>query len=156
MFLHGIGKFRLEKIQKSYRIQGIEERLHGNLNKLPVHGFSTEELSRVVTFLDNYTEVHAILLPGRIPGYKDWDVKLLPTQTTKQSVWVEYVHAHSTLTVRIASYRSFCRLWDRFRPSLLITKPKSDLCWQCQQNSTALTTSGNKSLEEKTQVALQH
>ena len=144
----------LKALQRSYQVQGIEARLHGNLNKLPIHGFTTEEICRVTTFLDNYAETHAILLPSRIPGYKNWDVKLLPTQMTKNSVWLEYVHAHATLTVRIASYRSFCRLWERYRPSLLITKPKSDLCWECQQNSATITASFNKSEEEKIMVIM--
>ena len=105
-------------------------------------------------FLDNYAETHAILLPGRIPGYKNWDVKLLPSQMTKNSVWLEYVHAHAAFTVRIVSYRSFCRLWQRYRPSLIITKPKSDLCWECQQNSATITASFNKSEEEKIMVIM--
>ena len=61
----------LKTLQRSYQIQGIEARLHG---------FTTEEISRVTTFLDNYAGTHAILLPGRIPGYKNWDVKLVPTR----------------------------------------------------------------------------
>ena len=145
---------RLKALQRSYQVQGIEARLHGNLNKLPIHGFTTEEICRVTMFLDNYAETHAILLPGRIPGYKNWDVKLLPTQMTKNSVWLEYVHAHATFTVRIVSYRSFCRLWQRYRPSLIITKPKSDLCWECQQNSATITASFNKSEEEKIMVIM--
>ena len=99
--MHVLVSKELKALQRSYQIQGIEARLHG---------FTTEEISRVTTFLDNYAGTRAILLPGRIPGYKNWDVKLVPTQMTKNSVWLEYNHAHATLTVRIASYRSFCHL----------------------------------------------
>ena len=38
----------------------------------------------VVKFLQNYSENHAILLPGRIPGYKRDDLQLLPSSTTKK------------------------------------------------------------------------
>ena len=31
-------------------------------------------------------------------------------------------------------------------------KPMSDLCWICQQNSTAISRSANRPVEEKTQV----
>ena len=151
--MHGIQKDRFKALQKSYRIQGIEARLHGNLNRLPFHGFTTEEIGRITTFLDNFSECHAIILPGRIPGYKNWDVQLLPTQMTKKSVWLDFVYAHATLSARIASYRSFCRIWEKYRPSLLITKPKSDLCWECQQNSVTLTDIRNKSEEEKIMVS---
>ena len=49
---------------------GIEERIHGNKNHLAHNGFSTDELRNIVTFLQNYAEKNAILLPGKIPGYK--------------------------------------------------------------------------------------
>ena len=93
------------------------------------------------------------LLPGRIPGYKRFDIQLLPTCMTKKSVYSDYVKARATLTFGLASYRSFCRIWQKFVPGIVITKPKSDLCWQCQQNSEKITNSSNKSDEEKVQVS---
>ena len=35
-------------------------------------------------FLKSYTEENAILLPGRIPGYKRDDIKLLPSSCSKK------------------------------------------------------------------------
>ena len=42
-------------------------------------------LSKNVTrFLQNYAEKNAILLPGRIPGYKRDDIKILPSSQSKK------------------------------------------------------------------------
>ena len=38
----------------------------------------------------NYSDDNAILLPGRIPGYKSSNVQLLPSNTTKIAVWSAY------------------------------------------------------------------
>jgi len=38
----------------------------------------------VVKFLQNFAETNAILLPGRIPGYKRDDVQLLPSSMMKK------------------------------------------------------------------------
>ncbi len=46
-------------------------------------------------------------------------------------------------------YSTFCKLWKRLVPYLVVTKPMTDLCWTCQQNSTALTRSVNTPLAEK-------
>ena len=48
----------------------------GNPNTL----LTFDVIKNLVTFITNYAEEHAILLPGRIPGYK----KLLPSSTTKK------------------------------------------------------------------------
>ena len=53
IIMHGI---RLKALQRSYQVQGIEAQFHGNLNKLPIHGFTTEEISRVAPHLVVYVE----------------------------------------------------------------------------------------------------
>ena len=45
------------------------------------------------------------------------------------------------------AYTTFCRLWQTLVPYL---EPMTDLCWQCQQNSAALSRTANNSLAEKT------
>ena len=45
------------------------------------------DIEYVVSFVRNYLEDNAILLPGRILGYKQDDVVLLPSSTTKTAVW---------------------------------------------------------------------
>ena len=92
------------------------------------------------------------MLPGRIPGYKQTDIQLLPSNTTKMIVRCAYVQAAEDLPVRVAGYKSFRNIWNQFVPLIIVTKPASDLCWVCQQNSTLIMRSANKSEEEKSEV----
>ena len=143
-----------QRAKKEYLENGLQPIGHGNIKRLPSHGFTTDDLQIITSFLTNYSEANAILLPGRIPGYKRADVQLLPTHTTKHSVWKSYLKACATLTFKLASYRAFCRVWQVYKPLLMITTPKSDLCWTCQKNSMAITESTNKSVAEKMEVKL--
>ena len=43
---------------------------------------------------------NAMLLPGRVPGYKDLDVKLLPSSTTKHAIWELYLQVAATSLMR--------------------------------------------------------
>jgi len=84
-FLYGIGtKHRLEGIRKHYLEHGLETRTHKNSQQLPHHALSMDEIRCLVGFLENYAEQYTILLPGRIPGYKKDDLKLLPSSTSKK------------------------------------------------------------------------
>ena len=68
-------------------------------------------------FMENYTEANAILLPGRIPGYKRDDLKLLPCDLTKK-VSEHTITDNSTIRDMTFIYMSFIisNLWveDRF------------------------------------------
>ena len=152
LFLHSIGRRRYDAVKHSYLTVGVSERTHGNFNRLPHHGFTTNDLKQVVKFITNYAEENAILLPGRIPGYKRTDLQLLPTNTTKREVWECYVKASATLTFRLAGYQSFCDIWRKYISHIIITKPKTDLCLTCQHNSFAITAAANKPDVEKERV----
>ena len=41
----------------------------------------------VRTFLTNYVEENVISLPGRIPGFKSDDIKVLSSSESKIGVW---------------------------------------------------------------------
>ena len=62
----------------------LTARVHGNTRNLPKHALKFNELKNLVTFIGNYAEKKAILLPGRIPGYKRDNIQLLPSSTTKK------------------------------------------------------------------------
>ena len=68
----------------SYLASGLTTRTQGNARRLPKHALKLEEVKNLVTFISNYAEKHAILLTGRIPGYKQDDIQLLPSSTTKK------------------------------------------------------------------------
>ena len=83
-FLLGIGKHRLKAIKAHFLSNGLSLRIHGNTGKLPHNGTSYASIRYIVQFITNFAEQHAILLPGRIPGYKRDDFKLLPSSITKK------------------------------------------------------------------------
>ena len=60
-------------------------RIHGNTGRKPAIALTHDDLSRVITFIKNYAEVHAILLPGRIPGLKDYEKKITSMQHIKEA-----------------------------------------------------------------------
>ncbi len=79
LFLHSIGSKRLKNLFKSFHVQGILPRAHGNLKRLPSHTLSFKSVQQVLAFIANYAEENSILLPGCIPGYKSCEMKLLPS-----------------------------------------------------------------------------
>ena len=83
-FLLGIGKHRLKALKAHYLSNGLTVCIHGNTGKLPHNVTSYAAIRYIVQFITNFAEQHAILLPGRIPGYKRDDLKILPSHTSKQ------------------------------------------------------------------------
>lgn len=150
--LHCISDKRLRNLQKSLKENGLAPRRHGNTRRLPSNAYSFQDRQRAIEFLHSYAEANAILLPGRIPGYKRSDVQLLPSSTTKNIVWQQYSVALAGSTHHQLAYSTFCLLWRRVVPQILVTKPMSDLCWICQKNSTAIMRSANLPEEEKSAV----
>ena len=111
-FLHSMSAKRLKNIKRSYVEHGLTPRRHGNSSRMPATSLSFSDNQRVVTFITNYAETHAILLPGRIPGYKQDDIQLLPASTTKRAVWVLYTASLQSRPSadRSVAYSTFCRL----------------------------------------------
>ena len=83
-FLHDIGKDRLRNVKDSYLTNGLETRVHGNTKRLPHNHLTHAVITNVTEFLKNYVEENGILLPGRIPGHKKDDIKLLPSSRSKK------------------------------------------------------------------------
>ena len=67
---------------------GCTPRTHKNKGRTFQKHLSYEDRTRVQQFIKNYAELHAILLPGRIPGYKRDDMKLLPSSEIKTNLWL--------------------------------------------------------------------
>ncbi len=108
----------------------------------------------MITFVLNYAAQNALVLPGRVPGFRKTDIRLLPSSTSKRSVWKLYkgqMDKGQMEAVRdiAMGYSTFCKLWRQLLPYLVVTKPMTDLCWTCQQNSTALSRAVNTPLAEK-------
>ena len=159
IFLHGISEWRFKALKSSVRRDGLAPRVHGNTKRAPSNALSFNDIQHVVTFIVNYAEDHAILLPGRIPGYRRSDLQLLPTSTTRHSVWKAYYNATATSPptphpyVHCVAYPTFCRLWRQLLPQIVPTQPMTDLCAVCHRNSVLIMRSANLPEVEKTQVS---
>ena len=156
LFLHTISRKRLRNLQESLLTNGLTPRCHGNTRRLPPNAISHADTQRVINFLTTHAEANAILLPGRIPGYKRTDVQLLPSSTTKRPVWLLYCASLQSVSVehQQVAYPTFCKFWRRIVPRIMVTKPMSDLCWICQRNSTAIMRAANHPEEEKSEVKI--
>lgn len=151
MFLHlyGLSDSRYRLLKQHYDAYGIVPRTHGNTKQLPSNTLPQQVIEEVKTFISNYVEENAILLPGRIPGYKNDDMKLLSSSESKASIWRAYKTVCETGEKRFASYPKFTNLWSLFFPNVFVAKPMTDLCEKCQANTTQLQRSINLPDEEK-------
>ena len=136
--IHGIGETRLNNLMRQYLTIGIEARVHGNRNRLPSHAIKFDDIKRITDFILNYAEVHAITLPGRTPRHWRTDVRLLPTNCTKKTVYNAYKPVVENQGLVCVSLRSFRRIWRQLLPFISTMRPATDLCWRCQKNSGAL------------------
>lgn len=117
LFLHFTKKEQFCNIRTSCTESGLAPTVHGNTRRLPVKALTFNDVSRIVTFVRNYAEDHAVLLPARIPGYKRSDLQLLPCSTTKIAVWKLYKSASEEAQDRAVAYSSFCRIWRTLLPT---------------------------------------
>ena len=97
----------------------------------------------------NFVEENAVLLPGRIPGFKNDNIKLLSSSETKISVWRSFKTACEAADKQAVSYSKFIDLWEQFHPTVVVAKPLTDLCFTCQQNMSKLLRSANLPEKEK-------
>ena len=96
--LYGIGiNHWVLAIRKHYQQQGLEPRTHQNSRRLPPRTLSFDDINRIVKYLQQYAEQHAILLPGRVPGCKRDDVKLLPSSNSKKVLLHTITNIHTLL-----------------------------------------------------------
>ena len=149
--LYGLSYSRFRRLKEHYESNGLSSRTHGNTKRLPPNTLSHTVVEDVNAFLSNYAEDHAVSLPGRIPGYKDEDIKLLPSHETKMSVWRSFEASCKAAGKQAVSYPKFVKLWEQFHPSVVVAKPMTDLCETCQQNTTKLLRSANLPVHEKSE-----
>jgi len=97
-----------------------------------------DDLKRVVQFITSYAEDHALVLPGRVTGFKRDDIKLLPSSHGKGKVYATYQESVKESGMRVVGESSFFSLWQQLTPFVVSAKPMTDLCWTCQKNNTLI------------------
>ena len=152
LFLHCLSKFRFYSLVKHYRKNGLTLRTHGNSKRLPSSSSSTETVEQVIKFINNVAEEQALLLPGRVPGFKRIDVKLLPSNLTKRGLWRRYSDICTSVGKVSVGYSKFCDLWNQLCPFISIMRPATDLCWTCQKNNNKIRKTVNLPEAEKAEA----
>ena len=76
IFLHGVSKHRVHAIKKRF----LDNRISINH---PKHTLTFRMILGILQYIQNYAEQHAILLPSRIPEFKQDDIKVLLSSGTK-------------------------------------------------------------------------
>ena len=158
MFLHcyGLSDARFRRLKEHYQNNGVSLRTHGTTKRLPHNTLSQATIEEVKAFLSNYVEENAICLPGRIPGFKSDEIKVLSSSKTKKSVWRAYEAACEASDFQTVSYTKFLQLWEQFYPNVVVAKLMTDLCFTCQQNTTKLQRATNLSDSEKSECVNVH
>ena len=83
----------LKKLLNHYLSEGIElcEKKSGGF-RYNTKAFTAEDVKRTVTYITNFAETNAMVIPGRVPGVKTSDprVRILPSAENKSKVWRKY------------------------------------------------------------------
>lgn len=89
--IFSISKNKVSAVQQWYREQGLTPRRKKSGGRVECKRvLSYEDAKRVFQFIDNFAEVNALLLPGRVAGFKRADLRLLPSTNSKASIWRDY------------------------------------------------------------------
>ena len=145
--LHGIGQRRFDNLKEHFRFNGISPK-----KRLPKRTCSLDAVTGVVTFINNFAQEHAIALPGRIPGFKRSDIKVLPSTQTKSSVFRLYEQSAQSADLQAVGRSTFLQLWNDLVPYVVICRPMTDLCHTCQKNNTKIYRSSNLPENQKSQL----
>ncbi|ELU17772.1 hypothetical protein CAPTEDRAFT_210095 [Capitella teleta] len=65
-----------------------EKKMGGRLNNKKA--LTHDTIVKVYKYLENYAETHSLALPGRVPGFRKDNLRLLPSSHTKTHVFNQY------------------------------------------------------------------
>ena len=139
---------RFDNLMSHYKEFGLCTRMYGNTKRQPAHTFSFNDISHLTTFITNFARAHGSPLPGRVPGHRD-KVMILPADITKVFVYSKYKQACVEKGSTPVGRSKFYEVWEESLPHISISKPSTDLCFTCHQNSLALQKSKFMREEEK-------
>ena len=92
--VHPIGPKRHKNLVSHFVEHGLVPRRHGNPKRLLANTVPFAKTECVVAFIKHFFAIHALPLPGRIPGqYSDEKALLLPSNMSKRYVYWQYCHA---------------------------------------------------------------
>lgn len=150
LYLMDISKGKLDNLKDWYIKHGMvpRKKRSGGRNKIAL---KLEDIQAVSRFILNFADQHSLILPGRVPGFKRSDVRILPSCETKASVWRLY-KLSAEPGQRVVKLSTFRTLWRQLFPYVVVAKPMTDLCWVCQRNNTNIVRAVNVPEEDKSEV----
>ena len=152
LFLYDMGLKRFKNLIAHFNQQGLVSRIHGNTKWLPPNTVPFSTTRTIVQFITNFANVHALPLPGRLPGQSDNKALLLPTYMSKRYVYRMYCKIVGDDCV---CRRKFETLWNELLPHISCMKPATDLCEVCHLNIVKITRSANLPLSDKSEQLLE-
>lgn len=149
VFAYGIGRGeRWKRLSKSFASDGIHVKSHGNRKRQPKHSLTLENRNHIVNFIRNYAEEAALFLPGRQANQRSI-VKLLPSNETKINIYRRYEEACKNSGFEATKLTTFRLTWRDFCSDIVIQRPRTDLCADCQASYVSHSKLNGKSEQEK-------
>jgi hypothetical protein len=151
--LCNITEHRLKTLRVHLQTNGLEERTHGNLRKVPILNSRAlvdyETADMVKKFILQYASIHGLPSPLRLRDNSE-SITYLPTEKKYTSIYNEYIN-NVNLTfnqsVKI-SYDTFRNLWHQLTPSIKFQTAASDLCDTCEVFRQSLKNANNDDEKE--------
>lgn len=138
-------------MKKQFLCEGINPKQHGNIHRAASNANFEKRLA-ARSFIQNFAENHALVLPGRLPNYKNPDLKLLPSSMTKKYVYSLYESAVKKTAQEPLSICLFYQVWSVFCQNVVIQLSRSDLCALCQQSQMSFAKMRNLPEDEKLEL----
>ena len=126
LFAHNCSRYLLHKIEAHLAAGCVGFTEHGGTGKAPWNVIPEEEMQAVVSFIEGYANRYGLPQPAAPRGHNKPAPTYLPCYTTKVLLHGEYVEAGGKL-----SYVSFTRVWKSKCTSVVIMKPREDVCGTC-------------------------
>ena len=150
--LHGIGRTRLKNLKKNVCTHGLSLRVHGNARRIPsnVTSLSSVEFFVLCSVPSELIRKEWITPPwpySRLQPLRPETPSLLGIQACGMAGVCDSIQRSRVDPVCFVSHP--LPALASLLPSIIIIKPMTDLCWQCQQNSSALLRSANMSESDK-------
>ncbi|KAL8592303.1 hypothetical protein ACOMHN_036937 [Nucella lapillus] len=156
LFLLGISRNLLTRLSKHYQTEGLAQpsKKSGG-RRSNTRSLKYQDTEAVKKFICHYAEDHAVSLPGRVPGFKREDIRLLPSAIPKSGIYRQYADHANQAGLRVVGASTFRQLWLELCPYIVVAKPMTDLCWRCQRNNGRIFRGTFITDEEKNELILE-
>ena len=97
------------------------------------------ERTDAIAFINEFARQQGLVMPGRLPQFKlNTDLLILPSAFSKMFLFCEYVKKCEEAGLSHVSRPSWYRIWKQHCPNVVVQKPRTDLCFECQSNMTTI------------------